>query len=166
MVADIPGEKWLAIISRPTLEGFSAACTPGLAMSLSATEEPGVGPAAVRHFFNIPRTMYDGFAFVHEARDASRTYLEWEGRFQGSPVSGATILSYSESGLIREIQLYHRPYGEVLAFAAELAQRLAQPCRAPRQPGAERPAAPASGLDVQDCPASPGRPGPLASAWW
>jgi len=86
-----------------------------------------VGPAAVRHFFNVARTMYDGFAFVHEAWDASWTYLEWEGRFQGNPVSGATILSYSDSGLIREIQLYHRPYGQVLAFAAELAQRLPQP---------------------------------------
>jgi hypothetical protein len=49
------------------------------------------------------------------------------GRFQGNPVSGATILSHSESGLIREIQLFHRPYGQVLAFAAELAQRLAEP---------------------------------------
>jgi len=96
-----------------------------VALSLSAAEGPVVGPAAVRHLFNVTRTMYDGFTFVHEARDASRTYLEWEGGFQGSPVSGATILSYSESGLIREIQLYHRPYGQVLAFAAELAQRLA-----------------------------------------
>lgn len=59
--------------------------------------------------------MYDSFAFVHEARDASRTYMEWEGRFHGNPVSGATILSYSENGLIREIQLYHRPYAQVLA---------------------------------------------------
>jgi hypothetical protein len=49
------------------------------------------------------------------------------GGFQGNPVSGATILSYSDGGLIREIQLYHRPYGQVLAFAAELAQRLPQP---------------------------------------
>jgi hypothetical protein len=127
VVADTPGGQWLAIISRPTLESFSAACTPDVALSLSAAGGPVVGPAAVRHFFNITRTMYDGFAFVHEGRDAGRTYLEWEGGFQGSPVSGATILSYSESGLIREIQLYHRPYGQVLAFAAELAQRLTQP---------------------------------------
>jgi hypothetical protein len=127
MVADTPGGQWLAIISRPTMEGFSAACTPDVALSLSAAEGPVVGPAAVRHFFNTTRAMYDSFAFVHEARDASRTYLEWEGRFQGNPVNGATILSYSESGLIREIQLYHRPYGQVLALAAELARRLAQP---------------------------------------
>jgi hypothetical protein len=127
MMAETPGGQWLAIISRPTLEGFSAACTPDVALNLSAAEEPVVGPAAVRHFFDITRTMYDGFAFVHEVQDASRTYMEWEGGFQGSPVSGVTILSYSDSGLIREIQLYHRPYGQVLAFAAELAQRLAQP---------------------------------------
>ncbi len=76
-------------------EGFSAACTPDVTLSLSAADEPLVGPAAVRHFFNITRTMYDSFAFVHEARDASRTYLEWEGRFHGNPVSGATILCHS-----------------------------------------------------------------------
>jgi hypothetical protein len=122
-----PGGQWLMIISRPTLEGFSAACIPGVALGLSAAEGPVVGPAAVRHFFNVTRTMYDGFAFVHQARDASRTYLEWEGGFQGRPVSGATILSCSDSGLIRETQLYHRPYEQVRAFAAELAQRLAQP---------------------------------------
>ena len=127
MVADTPGSQWLAIISRPTVKGFSAACTPDVALSLSAADEPVVGPAAVWHLFDTTRTMYDSFAFVHETRDATRTYMEWEGRFQGNPVNGATILSYSESGLIREIQLYHRPYGQVLAFAAELAQRLAQP---------------------------------------
>jgi hypothetical protein len=127
MVADTPGGQWLAIISRPTVEGFSAACTPDVALSLSAADEPVVGPAAVRHFFDTTRTMYDSFAFVHEARDATRTYMEWEGRFQGNPVNGATILCYNESGLIREVQLYHRPYRQVLAFAAELAQRLAQP---------------------------------------
>jgi hypothetical protein len=106
MVADTPGGQWLAIISRPTLEGFSAACTPDVALGLSAAGGPVAGPAAVRHLFTITRTMDDGFAFVHQARDARRTYLEWEGGFQGSPVSGATILSYSDSGLIREIQLY------------------------------------------------------------
>jgi hypothetical protein len=127
MVSDTPGGRWLAIISRPTLEDFSTACTPDVALSLSAAEEPVVGPAAVWHYFNTARTMYGSFAFVHEARDASRTYMEWEGRFQDHPVSGVTILSHDESGLIREIQLYHRPYGQVRAFAAELAQRLAQP---------------------------------------
>jgi hypothetical protein len=71
--------------------------------------------------------MYDSFACVHEARDPSRTYMECEGRSQGDPVSGATILSYSEDGLIRQIQLYHRPFMQVLAFSGELAQRIARP---------------------------------------
>src|SRR5260370_8273395 len=143
---------WLAIISRPTMEGVSAACTRDLALGLSAAEEPVVGPAAVRHFFNIPRTMYDGFAFVHEARDASRTYLEWEGRFQGSPVSGATILSYSESCLSREIHFYHQPYEQVLAFSAELTQRLAQPEQEPHQPYHERPPPSPSSLSLNNTP--------------
>jgi hypothetical protein len=127
MMADTPGGTWLATISLPTLEGFAKAFTPDVALSLSTAEEPVVGPAAVRHFFEITRTMYDDFAFVHEARDPGRTYLEWQALFQGNPVGGATILSSSEGGLISEIQLYHRPYGQVLAFAAELARRLAQP---------------------------------------
>ncbi|WP_328603398.1 alpha/beta hydrolase [Amycolatopsis sp. NBC_00345] len=122
-----PGSQWLVILSRPTLESFSAACTPDVTLRLSAAEEPVVGPAAVRHFFTITQTMYDSLAFVHEARDANRTYMKWEGQFQNKPVSGVTILSYNESGLIREIELYHRPYGQVLAFAAELTRRLAKP---------------------------------------
>jgi hypothetical protein len=40
MVADTLGSQWLAIISRPTLEGFSAACTPDVALSLSAAGDP------------------------------------------------------------------------------------------------------------------------------
>lgn len=126
-MADSPGSTWLAIISAPTLEGFAAAFTSDVTLSLSTAEEPVVGPAAVRRFFDTTRTMYDSFAFIHEARDAGRTYLEWEAVFQGNPVSGATILSYDESGLISEVQLYHRPFGQVLAFAAELAQRLTRP---------------------------------------
>ena len=43
MVADTRGGQWLAIISRPTMEGFSAASTPGVAVGLSAAEEPVVG---------------------------------------------------------------------------------------------------------------------------
>jgi hypothetical protein len=72
MVADTPGGQWLAILSRPPLAGFSAACTPDVAVGRSAAEGPVVGPAAVRHLFNITRTMYDGFAFVHEAREVTR----------------------------------------------------------------------------------------------
>jgi hypothetical protein len=49
------------------------------------------------------------------------------GAIPGRPVSGATILSYSEDGLIRQIQLYHRPFMQVLAFSGELAQRIARP---------------------------------------
>jgi len=126
MAADTPGGQWLAIISRPTLDDFATACTPDVALRLSAAEDPVVGPAAVWHFFNTTRTLYDNFDFVHETRDAGRTYMEWAGRFKGNPVNGVTILALSESGLIREIELYHRPYGQVLAFAAELAQRLGQ----------------------------------------
>ncbi len=68
--------------------------------------------------------MYDTIAFTHETSAGPRTYLEWQGKFQGRAVAGVTILRRSEEGLIEGIQLFHSPYEQVLAFSAELARRL------------------------------------------
>ncbi len=68
--------------------------------------------------------MYDAISFTHETRAGSRVCLEWEGRFQGADIGGATVLWFDTDGAIKSIQLYHRPYDQVLAYAAELARRL------------------------------------------
>jgi hypothetical protein len=68
--------------------------------------------------------MCDAINFTHEMSSESRTCLEWEGKFQGKDIAGTTILALSVNGAIESIQLYHRPYEQVIAYSAELGRRL------------------------------------------
>jgi hypothetical protein len=72
----------------------------------------------VRSFFEATRAMYDTIAFKHEVTVESRTYLEWEGTFQGHSVAGMTVFTKDTAGLIESVRLYHRPYDMVIAAAA------------------------------------------------
>ncbi len=120
----VPGQDWLELIRRPTQEAFASAFTNDVSLVTSVASAPIVGPVAVRHFFDATRAMYDTIGFTHEMREASRTCLEWQGKFQGSDVAGVTVLRRNEQGLIEAIRLLHSPYQQVVAFSAELAQRL------------------------------------------
>jgi hypothetical protein len=126
MTPDSPdiGQAWLDIIARP-LDTFAAAFTNEVVLDTSTGTRALRGPVAIRHFFDASRGLYESFTFVHETRAGRRAVLEWEGMFQGAPIAGATILSYDVDGRIEAIQLYHRPYAQVHAFAAALSARLA-----------------------------------------
>jgi hypothetical protein len=117
-------QTWLEIIKRPSQGEFALAFTQEVVLDASVATGPIIGTVAIRAFFTATRGMYDQIDFVHETRSESRTYLEWQGRFQGREVAGTTILAYNAQGLIESIRLYHRPYEQVIAFAAELARRL------------------------------------------
>jgi hypothetical protein len=120
-----PGHHWLEIVKRPNREAFAAAFTRDVVLDASVASAPIVGAGAIRAFFDATRAMYDEIAFVHETRSGARTHLEWEGRFGGREIAGATILVHNADGAIARIRLYHRPYEQVIAFSAELARRLA-----------------------------------------
>jgi hypothetical protein len=119
------GQTWLEIIKRPTQEAFASAFTNNVVLDTSVASSSIVGPVAVRAFFDATRAMYSEICFVHETHSGARTHLEWEGRFAGEEIAGATILSYNTDGVIESIRLYHRPYEQVISFSAELARRLA-----------------------------------------
>lgn len=68
--------------------------------------------------------MFDAINYTHETSAGSRTCLEWEGRFQGRDIGGTTILAFDANGAIERVQLYHRPYNQVISFSAELSHRL------------------------------------------
>jgi hypothetical protein len=68
--------------------------------------------------------MYDTLVFTHETVEGPKTYLEWEGKAIGKSVGGSTILTRDAAGLIKSIQIYHRPPPMVLQFSAELENRL------------------------------------------
>ncbi len=120
-----PGQAWFDVIRLPTPEAFAAAFTPDVALIASVTSRPIIGAAAVRHFFDATRAMYETIAFVRETGSGPRTCLEWRGVFQGGHVEGATILCRDETGLIERILLFHSPREQVIAFSTELEQRLA-----------------------------------------
>jgi hypothetical protein len=119
-----PGHSWLEIVQRPTEQAFAAAFTANVVLDTSIANRSITGPADIRHFFEASRTMYDSLRFTHETQAGSRTCLEWEGKFEGGDIAGTTILAVDANGAIESIRLYHRPYEQVLAYAAELGRRL------------------------------------------
>ena len=119
-----PGHFWIEILKRPTLDAFAAAFTKDILIDTSIATRSIVGPADLRSFFDASRTMYDAINFTHETSSGSRTCLEWEGKFQGKGIAGTTILAFDANGAIESIQLYHRPYEQVIAYSAELGRRL------------------------------------------
>jgi hypothetical protein len=119
-----PGRAWLEIIQRPTQTAFAAAFALDVVLEASVLAQPLVGPVALRGFFEATRAMYDALAFTYESAGERRIYLEWAGRYQGRDVAGITLLSKAENGLITAVVLHHRPLDQVIAFAADLEERL------------------------------------------
>ncbi len=119
-----PGYFWTKILKRPTREAFAAAFSKNVTIDTSITTRSIIGPVDLQSFFDASRTMYDAINFTHETNSASRTCLEWEGKFRGKDIAGTTILAFDDNGLIESIRLYHRPYEQVIAYSAELGRRL------------------------------------------
>jgi hypothetical protein len=69
--------------------------------------------------------IYDSLTFTSEAVGARRVYLEWTGTAIGMAVDGVTILVLDDQGRVAKIAVHHRPLAAVLAFSAEMADRLA-----------------------------------------
>lgn len=119
-----PGQDWFDLIRRPTLNAYASGFAPHASMDGSVLADTVHGAARIRDLFDATRQMYDAIAFKSEVTTPTRTYLEWEGVFQGAPVSGVTVLSKDGSGLIEHVRLYHRPTRQVLAFSQELKRLL------------------------------------------
>ncbi|THD50535.1 hypothetical protein [Phenylobacterium sp.] len=122
--SSLPGAVWLEIIRRPTSTAFAAAFAPDVVLEGGVLLQPVVGPTEVRRVFEATKSLYDAIGFTLEETVAARTYLHWEGRFEGRPVSGLTVLTRTATGLIGSIALYHRPLAQVVGFASELSRRL------------------------------------------
>jgi hypothetical protein len=119
-----PGHAWMSIVSRPKQKGFAKAFATQAKLEASVLAEPLTGSSGIWRFFTATRGMYDRIAFIGETKADKTTYMEWTGQFHGKPVAGMTVLTFNEGGLIEAVQLYHRPYHQVIEFADELASRL------------------------------------------
>jgi hypothetical protein len=124
MSDETPGRAWLEIVKRPTEATFAAAFAVDAILDTSIASQSIVGPTAIWQFFEASRTMYDSIRFTHETSMGFRTCLEWEGKFQARDIAGTTIMAFDGKGAIKSIQLFHRPYEQVIAYSAELGRRL------------------------------------------
>jgi len=119
------GSAWLDIVSRSTLPAFASAFTARPTLEAAVVATPMLGVDSIYRFFRTTREMYDRISFVREMRGGGRACLEWEGQFNGKDISGATILAYDMDGLIERIRLFHYPFEQLNAFAADLVRRRA-----------------------------------------
>jgi pimeloyl-ACP methyl ester carboxylesterase len=117
-----PGEAWAEIVRRSTLEEFSRAFASDVVLEASVVSRPIVGPLGLWTFFQATRAVYERIAFTHEIGTKARTCLEWEGVFAGKPVAGATIIARDDRGAITSVRLHHRPFDQVVAFAATISR--------------------------------------------
>jgi hypothetical protein len=118
------GGAWTEIVRRPTLEEFSRAFASDVVLEASVLSSPIVGPAGLWAFFQGTRAMYERLGFTHEIGTKARMCLEWEGVFGGKPVAGVTIITRDDAGAITSVQLYHRPFDQVVAFAQTIPRYL------------------------------------------
>jgi len=119
------GDGWIAIVRKSGTPEFAAAFGPNPVLHASVLSEPCAGVELVETVIAASTGgMYDTLVFTQETVDGPRTYLEWEGKAFGKSVGGSTILTRNASGLIENIQIYHRPLPMVLQFSAELENRL------------------------------------------
>src|SRR5271163_1966422 len=120
-----PGENWLALVRKSGTPEFAAAFAANPVLHTSVLSGPCAGVETIATVLAASTGgMYDTLVFTHETVDGPKTYLEWEGKAFGKSVGGSTILTRNASGLIENIQIYHRPLPMVLQFSAELENRL------------------------------------------
>ena len=119
-----PGIRWREIVRKNGSPEFARAFAPDVVLRASALNGTVEGPELLAAFLGATSTMYETLEFTHEAVDANKTFLEWEGRFSGTTVYGSTILTFNDQGLVQSILLLQSPLSVVRTFSTELAARL------------------------------------------
>jgi hypothetical protein len=121
----IPGEGWRAVVGKIGSPEFAAAFAKDPVLKASVMNRECRGVESIAAFFGATRQMYDTLAFTRETVSGVRTYFEWEGRFLGEDAAGLTILTRDEDGLIKQVEIFHRPLQVVARFSKELGKRVA-----------------------------------------
>jgi hypothetical protein len=121
----LPGQGWRAVLRKIGTPEFAGAFVKDPVLKASVMNRECVGVASMAAFFDASRQMYDSIAFKRETISGAQTYLEWEGKVFGDEVGGVTILARDETGLIQQVEIFHRPLHVVARFSNELGKRLA-----------------------------------------
>jgi len=119
-----PGDDWLAIVSRQSVAEFGHAFAAEPVLEASVLAQSIIGVTDIHAFFEVTRHMYERIDFISEHRASAWTCLEWQGKYRGLPLAGATILISDGQGAIKRVLLHHRPLDQLVSFAADLQGRV------------------------------------------
>jgi hypothetical protein len=117
-------ERWSQSFTDPSGGAFASIVVPDVELDGSIFARPVHGRLAVWTILHTAAGIYDRLTFTREATGDGRVYLEWTGTAVGMPVDGVTILVLGDQGHFTKVALHHRPLAAVLAFSAEMANRL------------------------------------------
>lgn len=118
------GTAWMQIVKKKGTSDFAESFTADASLQTSALSKAVVGPTLIGAFFTATSTMYENFVFTAETVDGAKTYLEWDAIHGGKPITGITILTRNETGLINNIKLFQSPFSVVREFSAGLKEQL------------------------------------------
>lgn len=81
--ANQPGTAWMVIVKKNGTTEFTKVFNPRVEMAASVLPEALSSVNSVSAVLGVTGKLYESIAFTHEVVEGSRTYLTWEGRYQG-----------------------------------------------------------------------------------
>lgn len=121
---EVHPQGWTAAFASKSAERFGAVLAEDVVLEAATLMRPIHGREQVMRVMGIASGIYDSLVFTHEAKNGSRTYLEWEAAFGGVDLRGVTVLTTNDAGEVVSAAIHHRPLGAALRFSAELGRRL------------------------------------------
>jgi hypothetical protein len=117
--------RWSSAFSDPTGAAFAGVTSPDVVLEGSVFARAVIGRDDVWMTLRASSEIYQGLVFGAAGSAAGRAYLEWSARALGLDVAGVTVLIANGEGMVTQVAIHHRPLKAVLAFSAELGERLA-----------------------------------------
>jgi hypothetical protein len=120
-----PGDRWRALVRKTGTPEFAAAFVKNPVLKATLLNDACQGVDNIAAFFGNAPQLYDArLTFTRETINGPKTYFEWEGKAFGQGVSGVTVLTHDEGGLIQEVSIFHRPLSVAARLSKELGKRV------------------------------------------
>ncbi|MGP4015038.1 alpha/beta fold hydrolase [Saccharopolyspora sp. 5N708] len=120
-----PSNSWTSAFSDRSESSFADALAPDVRLQASTLSKPVHDRDTIKKIMATVSSTYESLEFVHEARNGTRTYLEWRATaFGGLQMEGITILTRNDAGQIVDIAIHHRPLGAVLEMVKKVGAKL------------------------------------------
>ena len=118
-------KSWTQAFTDQSESSFADTFADNVVLEASVLVLPMEGRDCVKSIMATASKVYEELTFTCQVESDQQTYLEWDAKaFGGQPLSGVTILTKKQDGLIVHIAIHHRPLSAVLRFSIELRDRL------------------------------------------